>query len=242
MNNFKCEQGWGIWETEAPYSEPTMRLDEAFLAGLGELPLVHFYEWEEETATYGYFLNPSDYLSMEGVERRGLKLGRRPTGGGIVFHVWDMAFSVLIPASFPHFSQNSLQNYEFINRAVLESIKIFLGPSLTLTPLDLPARDTSSGKFCMAQPTKYDVILGGRKVAGAAQRKTKKGFLHQGTIALQMPSQEYLRDVLLPGTEVAISMAHYTQPLLGSHASVSELRDAKQTLRNLLFRELSRKL
>lgn len=238
MNNFRLERGWQILETQAPDSEPTMRLDESLLMELGDLPIIHFYEWTNPTATYGYFLKPPEFLSMEGVRKRGLALGRRPTGGGIVFHVWDMAFSVLIPASSARFSQNTLENYATINRAVLESVKSFLGLDLSITPVDLPARDLSSGRFCMAQPTKYDVILQNKKVAGAAQRKTKKGFLHQGTIALQMPCQDYLRDVLLAGTEVASSMAQYTQPLLAGTPTERELKDAKQTLRHLLLSNL----
>jgi lipoate-protein ligase A len=49
----------------------------------------------------------------------------------------------------------------------------------------------------MARPTKYDVMLQGRKIAGAAQRKTKAGFLHQGTIALLCPDPELLGAVEL---------------------------------------------
>jgi lipoate---protein ligase len=239
MNNLNYKVYWEVLETKALYSEPTMRFDEELLTRLGDIPIIHFYEWEEDSATYGHFLEPKDYLNLEGVKKRQLKLGRRPTGGGIVFHTWDMAFSVLVPSSSPLFSLNTLENYGVINRAVLAAAQHFLGSSLSITPLDLPARDISSGRFCMAQPTKYDVILGGRKVAGAAQRKTKKGFLHQGTISLVQPDFEYLQDVLLPGTEVAASMQYYTQPLLQGRPMACELRDAKQTLRRLLYQALS---
>lgn len=239
MNNFS----WQVLETKALYSEPTMRLDEQLLSALEDVGFLHFYDWEQDSATYGHFLNPADFLNLEGVGKRNLGLGKRPTGGGIVFHMWDMAFSVLVPASAPCFSLNTLENYGFVNRAVLNAVKMFLGPSLTLTPLaltprDLPAPDCSSERFCMAKPTKYDVMFEGRKVAGAAQRRTKKGFLHQGTISLCLPEEDYLRDILLPGTAVAASMQHYTQPLLKGMPTAAELKDAKQTLRRLLYQEI----
>src|SRR6266700_1709494 len=35
---------------------------------------------------------------------------------------------------------------------------------------------------CFANPVRADVMLNGRKVAGAAQRRTRAGLLHQGSI------------------------------------------------------------
>jgi lipoate-protein ligase A len=49
----------------------------------------------------------------------------------------------------------------------------------------------------MAKPTKYDVMWEGKKVGGGAQRRTKYGFLHQGTISLGRPDEEFLSGILL---------------------------------------------
>jgi lipoate-protein ligase A len=38
--------------------------------------------------------------------------------------------------------------------------------------------------LCFANPVRADVIVNGRKVAGAAQRRTRTGLLHQGSIQL----------------------------------------------------------
>jgi lipoate-protein ligase A len=35
---------------------------------------------------------------------------------------------------------------------------------------------------CFANPVRADVIIGGRKIAGAAQRRTRRGLLQQGSI------------------------------------------------------------
>ena len=219
-----------------------MLLDAELLDTLDQhtLPILHFYDWEGDCATYGHFVNPRDFLNLEEVDRRGLQLAKRPTGGGIVFHIWDLAFSILIPSNHDYFSENTLDNYAFVNNAVLSAVTTFLAgrPKLELIGEDAKALDPSCTRFCMAQPTKYDVVLQGRKIAGAAQRKTKKGFLHQGTIALKMPPEDYLRAVLLPETQVLEAIQANTFPLLGPDEDLQEGRMAlREALQNQLTRE-----
>lgn len=218
---------WNILDTGKRCAKENMLIDAELLETLDPhaLPILHFYDWAADSATFGYFVNPADYLDMEQVGKWGLDLAKRPTGGGIVFHLWDLAFSVLIPAGHPRFSENTLETYAFINNGVLSAVSSFLGNRPVLIPDDAPAPDASCTRFCMAQPTKYDVVLQGKKIAGAAQRKTKKGFLHQGTIALKMPSEHYLSTVLRPSKVLEAMMAS-TFPLLQPEDNIEEGRQA----------------
>ncbi len=179
-----------------------MEIDQQLLADLEGQPILHFYDWEGDAATYGYFIKPQDFLNLEEAKRLGLSLARRPTGGGIVFHTWDLAFSILIPATHPAFSLNTLDRYKWINERVVEALKPYLTGTVELLPQD----PTPQGHFCMAKPTIYDIMVDGRKLGGAAQRKTRRGFLHQGTIALTPPSIPYLKSILLPDTGVLEAM------------------------------------
>lgn len=234
---------WKIIDTGVGTAEENMRYDARILeeADLHPSPILHLYEWEGKCATHGYFVEPQELLDLDAARALGISLARRPTGGGIVFHLWDMAFSVLVPASSPEFSQNTLENYAFVNQAVLGAVKEFLcgSPPLSLIPEDLVEWDGKCRHFCMAKPTKYDVMWEGRKIAGAAQRKTRKGFLHQGTIALSMPCLETLGATLLPGSQVASAMQAHTCPLLGANPSEQQMRAAKRSLGELLSVHLS---
>ncbi len=40
----------------------------------------------------------------------------------------------------------------------------------------------ASGGNCFANPVRADVMIDGRKIAGAAQRRTRRGLLQQGSI------------------------------------------------------------
>ncbi|MBP9841712.1 MAG: lipoate--protein ligase family protein [Simkaniaceae bacterium] len=207
-----------------------METDGLLLEKLTSDPLIHFYDWETPSATYGYFTDVALYLKMPSP----LSLARRPTGGGIIFHTLDYAFSVLVPATHPRFSENILENYRLINEPVQRAI----GATGLLKEEPVPF-DEASRHFCMAKPTKYDVMIGSRKVAGAAQRKKKQGFLHQGSIALLMPTEEFLDEVLLPGTRVKEGMFAHTHCLVKEKNQLDEVRKAlKENLRRELWREL----
>lgn len=204
-------------------------------------PILHLYEWEGASATYGYFNRPEQFINMQAARCKGLQLARRPTGGGIIFHLWDMAFSVLMPSHRAEFSQNTLENYAFVNQAVLHAVQAFFGQRrpLCLIQEDALALEACCAHFCMARPTKYDVLLEGKKVAGAAQRKTKAGFLHQGSIALTLPAPDYLSDLFSSDSAVQKAMLLYTYPLLGSEASLKEVLMAKKRLKELLTTHLN---
>ena len=206
-------------------AEENMELDCALLEDLGYCSdlILHFYDWENPSATYGHFIKPEEYL-QEGK----LDLAKRPTGGGIVFHVTDFAFSVLVPKDHPGYSENTLENYAFINKKVIEA----LGGG-ELLPHEPEALDKASMSFCMAKPTRYDVMIEGRKVGGAAQRRTKDGYLHQGTIFLKKPSEEFLRSILLPGTRVLEGMEENSHAF-AEEASLEEARERiKQRLKEV---------
>lgn len=172
-----------------------MRLDEEMLFSLDPqgAPILHFYEWEAPSATYGYFLDPAEELDLAAVKRAGISLAKRPTGGGIVFHLWDYAFSFLMPAEHPFCYPTPLENYRFINRYVAEAMRPII-PNFSELFED---SEGGTGSFCMAKPTMYDVIVEGKKVAGAAQRRRKNGYLHQGTISLAFPDLKLLEEILL---------------------------------------------
>lgn len=233
---------WDVLDTGVASAQSNMDLDAKFLAQLGERerPLIHFYDWQGDSATYGLLVNPEQFLNMEVARERGVTLARRPTGGGIVFHIWDLAFSVLVPARSPLFSKNTLENYELINNAVLRAVQEFLqrGDDLMLTPKDGPFKEKSAARFCMAAPTQYDVVLGGRKVAGAAQRKTKEGFLHQGTISLSMPDSSLLKALLPKESLILEAMQQNTFALLSEDVSHQEKSKAKENLKHLLTKQL----
>lgn len=227
---------WHILDTGKASAQKNMSIDEGLLNTLRptDTPILHLYDWEGDCATFGYFIDPASFLNLEKLEQRNLQIARRPTGGGVVFHFCDYAFSVLIPAGHPNFSLNTMENYAFVNKLVQKVVAQFISQNITseLLPEESPPWDESSRHFCMAKPTKYDVMVNGRKVGGASQRRTKSGFLHQGTISLKIPDDSILEEILKPDTCVKAAMKHHSYPLL---APDDDLQEARSMIRQELI-------
>lgn len=216
-----------ILDTGKKTARENMQIDEQLLQELtlDSSPILHFYDWVNPSATFGYFSHPSKLLSSEAVEKYTLDLAKRPTGGGIIFHQFDFAFSFLLPASHPRFSLNTLENYGFVNRIIATILKQYLKKNDSLGLLHCLKRLEKEGEeklfknFCMAIPTVYDVVSDGRKLAGGAQRRTRVGFLHQASIALVLPPESFLKDVLSPSPPITAAMQQSSYPLLGETCS-----------------------
>jgi lipoate-protein ligase A len=168
-----------------------------------------------------------------------LQLAKRPTGGGIIFHITDFAFSLLMPANHPHFSKNTLENYAYVNGLVTRLLSSMMVTSIPRL-LGQDEKNDSSPSFCMANPTVYDVMVDGKKVGGAAQRCTKHGYLHQGSIFLAMPEDSFFEAVLLDKS-VLLGMKANSFPLLGVNACPKEIQEAKQHIKNK-FKEVLLKI
>lgn len=228
-----------ILDTGINTPDKNMAIDAELLENLSAEPetILHLYEWSAPSATYGHFVQPFDFLDEANVAKSTLQLARRPTGGGIIFHEFDFAFSVLVPASHPKFSINTLENYALINQMVMQAVIKFMGraDSPMLLPEESMPLDESCKHFCMAKPTKFDVMINGRKVGGGAQRRTKAGILHHGSIALVVPSECYMKSLLKPGTRIYEAMASHSFPLLSGLVSPTQLSEARNALRTSLI-------
>lgn len=229
--------GWKHIDTGKRSATENMELDAALLLDLehSEDLLLHLYDWEGPSVTYGHFIDPEKFLNVNALKTKEIHLAKRPTGGGIIFHNCDLAFSVLVPATDKNFSMNPLDNYAFINQKIIWAIQQMINLSATLLPDEVELLDENCKSFCMANPTKYDVMIQGKKIGGAAQRKTKHGYLHQGSIAIGSLPESFLQEVLAEKTQVVEGIRSNSFSLLGQDWSEKELNATRETLRQLLL-------
>ena len=207
-----------------------MDLDAALLEDL-EQPTLHLYRWERPSITHGYFIKPEEHLNLDYLKEVGIDWARRPTGGGIVFHTHDLAFSLLLPKDHPACGDNTLERYHWVNSRVLQAIEAGRQKGADLCTIE-PDEPREMSAFCMARPTHYDVMWQGGKVGGAAQRKKPQGLLHQGTICLQRVPGELLQGALRR-PEVAEAMQRWSAPI----AEGKDLEVARDAMREELKKQ-----
>ena len=150
-----------------------MAVDETLLEN-ATIPTIRFYRWDHPALSFGYF---GRYADVSDQQR---DLVRRWTGGGIVFHGEDLTYAIVIPASDLAFGESSMSIYEKVHRALREAL-IARGERAELSVV-AAVTDRRYSDHCFANPVRADVLLEGRKIAGAAQRRTQWGLLHQGSI------------------------------------------------------------
>jgi lipoyl(octanoyl) transferase len=165
-----------LWLDRCKRPGPEAMAVDEWLLETAVVPVLRVYGWLGNWGSLGYFGKFSDArLALPGVD-----WVRRWTGGGIVDHRADWTYTLVAPAGEPLCMLRGAENYRVIHAALAralaeEGINAFLS-----------AGDQQTGAaLCFGNPVGHDLVDGsGRKIAGAGQRRTKSGLLHQGSLAL----------------------------------------------------------
>jgi lipoate-protein ligase A len=153
-----------------------MAVDEWLLES-ADKPVLRIYGWEPGWGSYGYFV--PDTEAAESL--KGLKRVRRWTGGGIVDHRRDWTYSLVIPRGGGLAEMRGAESYRVIHSALAEALRAG-GVDCRVAG----SRPVTAGGECFRKAVKFDLLDGrGDKIAGAGQRRTARGLLHQGSLALE---------------------------------------------------------
>lgn len=153
-----------------------MALDEVFWQS-ALAPCLRFYQWDHPALSFGYFGRYADVAEYKS-ER---ELVRRCTGGGVVFHGSDLTYALIIPANNHCPESSSMAIYARVHEAIQTGLRD-VGIEARLVPTNGVALSATSTGPCFANPVAWDVLVNGRKVAGAAQRRSRRGLLQQGSV------------------------------------------------------------
>jgi len=187
---------WALWRDGDHDPAWNMAADQLLLdtaADRGQ-PLLRLYGWDRPAASLGY----TQPLSAAPA---GRAVVRRPTGGGVVLHGEDLTYTVVIPAGHPLVAVDRLRSYALVNGAVLAALEA-CGLTGELAVQEIPKSVDRATMVCFTTPTRYDILAAGHKVAGSAQRRTRAGLLHQGSLLLGTDAaarRDQLRAVLPDG-------------------------------------------
>ncbi len=162
-----------LWLDPIQRSGPeNMAVDEWLLETIAE-PILRIYEWKGAWGSLGRFCE----LNQATESLINVCLVRRSTGGGIVDHQNDWTYSLVIPEKEKLAQTRASESY----RTIHEALSFVLSDCFRLVS-QVPGVSELGG-VCFEKPVAFDVIDDvGNKIAGAGQRRTKEGLLHQGSV------------------------------------------------------------
>ncbi len=157
-----------------------MALDEAILKDSSHCVL-RVYRWDAPAVSFGYRQKWEDITQAY----PRVPLVRRWTGGGIVEHGSDWTFALIAPREHIFAGTRPGESYRLIHEAIVAALNVF-GHEARLAG----CHECAPGEACFVSPALHDVLgAGDVKLCGGAQRRSRFGLLHQGSVQnLVLPS------------------------------------------------------
>jgi lipoate-protein ligase A len=190
-----------------------MGVDEALFARAVRTgrPSLRFYRWRGPWLSLGYG-QIFDRGRIETCGRAGVGVVRRITGGRAVLHGSDLTYA--LAAREGQLPAGLMASYELVAGILvgaLEALGVEAVASsfprrreafqhrFQIDPMSAASRPQRANFDCFARPAGREICVGGRKLAGSAQRRAKGGILQHGSIRLAPDPPEAQRASSLSG-------------------------------------------
>lgn len=176
------------WKDGAPRKgSENMAIDQCLLEQIGAHPILRVYQWSEPSVSFGYFHKLAEVKqAYPPGDTAPIHYVRRWTGGGIVDHRVDLTYTLVVPLNDELGYTRGAASYHVIHRELCK-VLAQLGEKVELV------EDAGEcGTVCFDNPVAYDLVnQAGYKVAGAGQRRTKHGLLHQGSVLTRLDADVF---------------------------------------------------
>lgn len=172
MNRMRCRlildgPAGGAWN---------MAVDEALLETAltaDATPALRWYAWAEPTLSLGYFQSWHDRPA----ELARLSTVRRITGGGAILHETERTYALVLPAgAWPLKDHRAMVGH--FHRVAAECLDGCL----------VSADDGERAFLCFQRRGPNDVVRGGNKLLGSAQRNRRGALLQHGSLLPSAPA------------------------------------------------------
>lgn len=169
-----------------------MAVDEAlFHSAVNRLapPTVRFYAWSRPTVSIGFRQELGKTCDPRACRDNGIDIVRRFTGGRAVLHHRELTYCVASATEGPFRGLSVRQVYEWVGgvlRHALHGSGIRVDSIPPASSPEAPAPASREAELpCFAASTRHEITAGGRKLAGGAQRWSRRGFAQHGSILME---------------------------------------------------------
>ena len=165
-------------------------MDEALAWLCRDHAILRFYTWESPTVSIGYFQR-SDEIDLDACRASAVSVVRRPTGGRAVLHHRDLTYSLVLPLKAPWSGLSIAESCRRINSCFRRGLEL-LGVSAGLEAVSgrIGMAGHMPSPLCFSAVSRHEVVVGGKKVIGSAQRRFPETILQQGSILMDFDPAE----------------------------------------------------
>ena len=150
-------------------------------------PTLRVYFWTDPAISIGYFQDVTRTAHRFKSSAGEKKIVRRITGGGLVHHGEDLTFSLALKDKNPFLPTDVKMSYLKVNEALRTGLKGSYPEVDYADCKTVPSGRGDGERICFEKPSCYDLLIDGKKVVGASQRRRDGVILHQSSVYLQEP-------------------------------------------------------
>ena len=161
-----------------------MAIDEAMLIALADgtsPPTLRFYSWAPPCLSLGRN-QPATDADLPACRAAGIDLVRRPTGGRAILHADELTYSVALMAGDPRAAGGIVESYRRLSEGLLAGLRRLGVEAVQARGQRKPASGLTA--ICFETPSDYEITVGGRKLVGSAQWRSRGRVLQHGTLPL----------------------------------------------------------
>ena len=147
--------------------------------GVGVLRL---YRWQAPAFTYGFSQEPKNQLDLAVCAADGVGVAKRITGGGTLFHDDEITYSFVCSKTDVGEPEGVFVDYRNLCAFLMRFYEsLGLVPAFALEAAGFKDR-CAPHELCSAAYEKYDIVIGGRKIGGNAQKRNRQVIFQHGSI------------------------------------------------------------
>lgn len=180
---------WRFIDTGFLDGAANMAQDEALLTSFNpatSLPVFRLYGWNPPAFSIGKFQDAGQALDLDRCKKAGIQVVRRVTAGGIIYHAEEVTYSIVCaPQHIPEVRTVKESFKKLCGFLLLSYRKLGLDPAFAVDSHFPGVKLGERTALCFAGKEEYDIVIGGRKIGGNAQRRKKDIVFQHGSIPLR---------------------------------------------------------
>jgi lipoate-protein ligase A len=193
---------WQLIVDGALDGRSNMAIDSALLSEVEELParrtIVRFYQWRRPTVSLGRNQRVANAVDEDYCAQNGIDIVHRPTGGRAVLHDDELTYAVASNDS-ACFGDTIYGNYKRVSEALCRAFNRLGVPAILAgDPRKLELGGLEMDPPCFMSTSRYELTVHGRKIAGSAQRRLRRGFLQHGSMPIICDPEKLARITRMP--------------------------------------------